>query len=346
MIKALIKLAATLLAGILCFIIGKLIFLAFNPSVYSGIGFGDVIAVVGNGFSMDLAMSAYLSVLPCVMLIVSLFIGSGGIIDKILKWYFVVVSLVVSLVVVLDSSLYGYWRFKLDSTPLFYLLSSPKSAMASMEWWMIAGGIVMWLVIGAVFFFIYYAGVIRFVKPVEPCKNVKRRILQTGVMMLAAGVLVISIRGGVTVSTMNLSRAYFSADQRLNHAAVNPAFSLMYSLTHQDNFSEQYRFFEDEKARRLFSQLTESPCDSIVPLIRGGVRPDVYVIILESFSSQLFPSVGGEEVALRLDSIARGGINVYQLLCQQLPHRPWPCVDYERLSRSAKHVDNEICVEN
>ena len=95
MIKALIKLAATLLAGILCFIIGKLIFLAFNPSVYSGIGFGDVIAVVGNGFSMDLAMSAYLSVLPCVMLIVSLFIGSGGIIDKILKWYFVVVSLVV-----------------------------------------------------------------------------------------------------------------------------------------------------------------------------------------------------------------------------------------------------------
>ncbi len=167
MIKALIKLAATLLAGILCFIIGKLIFLAFNPSVYSGIGFGDVIAVVGNGFSMDLAMSAYLSVLPCVMLIVSLFIGSGGIIDKILKWYFVVVSLVVSLVVVLDSSLYGYWRFKLDSTPLFYLLSSPKSAMASMEWWMIAGGIVMWLVIGAVFFFIYYAGVIRFVKPVE-----------------------------------------------------------------------------------------------------------------------------------------------------------------------------------
>ena len=127
-------------------------------------------------------------------------------------------------------------------------------------------------------------------------------------MMLAAGVLVISIRGGVTVSTMNLSRAYFSADQRLNHAAVNPAFSLMYSLTHQDNFSEQYRFFEDEKARRLFSQLTESPCDSIVPLIRGGVRPDVYVIILESFSSQLFPSVGGEEVALRLDSIAREGL--------------------------------------
>ncbi len=45
-----------------------------------------------------------------------------------------------------------------------------------------------------------------------------------------------------------------------------------------------------------------------MPLIRGGVRPDVYVIILESFSSQLFPSVGGEEVALRLDSIAREGL--------------------------------------
>lgn len=37
-------------------------------------------------------------------------------------------------------------------------------------------------------------------------------------------------------------------------------------------------------------------------------RPDIYLIILESFSSHLMPSLGGEPVALRLDSIAASGV--------------------------------------
>ena len=43
---------------------------------------------------------------------------------------------------------------------------------------------------------------------------------------------------------MNVGKVYFSAEQRLNHAAINPAFSLMESLAKQKDFSKQYRFIE------------------------------------------------------------------------------------------------------
>ena len=37
-------------------------------------------------------------------------------------------------------------------------------------------------------------------------------------------------------------------------------------------------------------------------------EPDIYLVILESFSAQLMPSLGGEDVAEHLDSVAQTGI--------------------------------------
>ena len=48
-------------------------------------------------------------------------------------------------------------------------------------------------------------------------------------------------------------------------------------------------------------------------LLRGD-RPDVVLVILESFSSHLLPSLGGDSVAVGLDSLGREGVmftNVY-----------------------------------
>ena len=38
---------------------------------------------------------------------------------------------------------------------------------------------------------------------------------------------------------MNTGKVYFSTNQRLNHAAINPAFSLMESLSKQKDFGKQ-----------------------------------------------------------------------------------------------------------
>ena len=143
--------------------------------------------------------------------------------------------------------------------------------------------------------------------------DIRRRLTASATMLLVFGVLFIAIRGGVTVSTMNPSSAYFSTNSRMNHAAVNPMFSLMYSAMHSSDFSKQFRYFDNDSdlsaAIKALNEPDESASDTTFIKLRDGVdKPDVYIIILESFSSHLMPSLGGDSVAMHYDSIAREGV--------------------------------------
>ena len=71
-----------------------------------------------------------------------------------------------------------------------------------------------------------------------PLKIPYQRQYVSLVLLLLTAALFIPIRGGFSVSTMNLSKVYYSQNQRMNHAAINPAFSFMYSATHQNNFDK------------------------------------------------------------------------------------------------------------
>ena len=45
----------------------------------------------------------------------------------------------------------------------------------------------------------------------------------------------------------------------MNHAAINPAFSFMYSATHQNNFDKQYRFMDPKVADDLLAEMLDKP---------------------------------------------------------------------------------------
>ena len=307
-LRAFEKLVATLASGWLCFVIGKILFLLGNHTIYNDLPSGEWWRIIAHGFSMDLSMAAYLSLVPAILLCVAVAYGSRGIINRILDGYFIIMSLIISLIVILDTGLYGYWLFKLDATPLFYFLSSPASALASAEWWMYPLAIIGWLLLAAVYLLLYHLCVIKLPGEVEPSHSLKSRVTGISLMVVATLLLIIPIRGGVTVSTMNLSRAYYSDDRKINHAAVNPAFSLMYSLSHQNDFASQFRFLPPERAAELFNSMTDLPADSVPALLGDNKRPDIYLLILESFSSHLFPSLGGEAIATNLDEIAAEGL--------------------------------------
>ena len=121
-------------------------------------------------------------------------------------------------------------------------------------------------------------------------------------LLLLTAALFIPIRGGFSVSTMNLSKVYFSRDQRMNHAAINPAFSFMYSATHQNNFDKQYRFMDPKIADELFAEMVDKPVaatDSI-PQLLNTQRPNIIFIILESFSTHLMETFGGQPMWLSI----------------------------------------------
>lgn len=285
------------------FIVGKFIFIAFYNQLFPAITFADILAVVWHGLKMDMAVAGYLTAIPGLLLTVGAWMRNSLVIRRILKWYIGIVTVIVVTTLSVDTVLYGYWDFKLDITPLFYVVTAPEAALASVSSMMLVASIVLMVALS----FVVYKCMVKVTGISRYTVEEGKRPLTSGVMLLLTAVLFIPIRGGFGVSTVNLSSAYYSNNMRLNHAAVNPAFSLIYSATHQQSFNKMFRFMDDEERAAVMAEVTAPN-----PYTEGGLlkstRPDIYIIILESFSDGLFPSLGGESVAVGLDSVATDGL--------------------------------------
>ncbi|UYU42208.1 LTA synthase family protein [Bacteroides salyersiae] len=303
--RRLIQFITTYFLFVFIFILQKPIFMAYYYTLYNKVSWTDWFSVIGHGLPLDLSLAGYLTILPGLLLIASAWTDSR-ILQLIRRIYFTITSILLSCIFISDLGLYGYWGFRLDTTPLFYFFSSPKDALASVSLWVVAGGILAMAVYAALLYFVF-SWIL--VNEKRPLKIPYRRLSVSGVLLLATGLLFIPIRGGFSVSTMNLGRVFFSADQRLNHAAINPAFSLLDSFSRQADFDKQYRFMPAEEADILFSELTDKPVTDSIPRLFNTERPNIIMIILESFSSHLMETLGGEPgIAVNMDEFAKEGI--------------------------------------
>lgn len=304
---------------ILIFVLQKPLFMWYYQSLYTDVSFLDRLNAIWHGLPLDLSLAGYLTAIPGFLFIASVWTLSKTL-HRIWCGYYLFISILLALIFSVDLGLYEYWGFRLDATPLFYFFSSPKDAVASVSAWAVIGAFLFMAVYAAILYGIFYAVLLR-KKSLLSMKLPFRRLTDSGVLLLATGLLFIPIRGGFTVSTMNVGKVYFSSNQRLNHAAINPAFSLMESLAKQKDFGAQYRFMEAAKADRIFKSLVDPAVladrkadslqlavDSIHNLFTTR-RPDVYFVVLESFSSKLMTSLGGEpDIAVHLDSLSQEGI--------------------------------------
>ena len=305
--KRIIQFLTTYFLFVLLFVLQKPIFMAYYHDLYSNVPFGDYFKVMWHGLPLDFSLAGYLTVIPGLILIASAWTASP-VLRCIRQVYFGVVAFIMACIFIIDLGLYDFWGFRLDATPIFYFFSSPKDALASVSFWFILSGILAILIYAALLYGIFYRVLVRERKPL---KIPYLRLNVSLALLLLTAALFIPIRGGFTVSTMNLSKVYFSQDQRMNHAAINPAFSFMYSATHQTNFDKQYRFMDSKVADELFAEMTDKPVaatDSI-PQLLNTRHPNIIFIILESFSTHLMETFGGHpNVAVNMDKFAKEGV--------------------------------------
>jgi len=310
----------SLWAAVMAFmVLSKVIFMAVEP-VYSWSDLSAIGMVICHGFGMDLAMSAYLVAPVVIWCMVRIWVEKPFM-TVILYCWLGIIAFALAMAYVFDAVLFPFWNFRLDITPLFYLYTSPAAAFASLPWW---ANILIVLTVFAVAAVLAYA-LCRIAKvavsgstlPASDRHHYSRsRILASCAWAVIGAALVIPIRGGVTVSTMSPGQAFFCSDMNLNNAAVNPMFNFMYSLSHSDNLKSQFRFFDRDKVNTIVSDMYARkivPEDSVQTAAATSVglkvkTPDIYLIILESFSSHLIPVQGGQAIAVNLDSLARGGV--------------------------------------
>ena len=283
------------------FVIQKPVFMYFQHALVEGCGFMDYLQVMLHGLLLDCTMAGYLTVIPLLLTLVSVWI-QGEWLKKVLRTYFLVIGILVAAIFAVDVALYGYWGFRLDATVFFYM-RHPSDALASVTWQLIIQQVALF-VIYTLCIYGWFLFIVRFAV-------VSTRIPPTGLeqlrdsfaLIVLGGILFLPIRGGVTTSTANVGMVYFSQDQFLNHSAINPCFSLLASLSKQQNFASQFDFFPEKERAEIINILNQKQVPMVVIMdsipaqeekLLTTDRPNILLIIMESFSANVVETVGGE----------------------------------------------------
>lgn len=273
------------------FVLYKLLFLVLDSGEES-VGLTDCLAVVYHGMPHDFAVAGYFTTIPLLLTIATLFANFG--LKGFMRGYNIFVAAASVLAFVADATLYPYWEFKLDATVLAYI-DSPANAIASIAVWHL---LLLFLAFSSATFGVYKAlkavSTERFA-PIEDdsCTYTWKRMRALLLFILSGGIMFIGIRGGVSESTNNIGSVYFSERAILNHAAVNPVFSFLYSAMKVEDFSKEYTFFDEEECATIFNGLYPAD-DEITDTLLNTRRPNIITIILEGLSAELVEELGGQ----------------------------------------------------
>ncbi|MDO4754957.1 MAG: sulfatase-like hydrolase/transferase [Parabacteroides sp.] len=284
--KRILFLFALFLTWLPLLAIQKPIFILYNDSLADGCTLTDYLQVITHGLLLDCTIAGYLTAIPLLMTFVSIWFPSKRY-RTFLKGYFGIMVALIASIFAVDVALYGYWGFRLDAT-LFFYLQSPSDAMASVPLGQFFTQVGLFILYAAAM----YGVLKRFIIPLFPETSVRQPLRGSLVLLLLAGLLFIPIRGGVTTSTANVGMVYFSNNQFLNHSAINPCFSLIASLSKQQDFASQFDFFSEQEKEKILQDLLPNkkrPKDTIIT----HNRPNILIILLESFSANAIEALRG-----------------------------------------------------
>ena len=297
------------LVTIALFVVAKLVFML---ACGEGLSLGDYAAVVWHGLSLDVSTALYFFCLPFLLTIVSLWVRISHLVFHI---YYGVVALAFALAFVADTSLYPFWHFKLDASCLQYL-ETPTEAMASVTTGYLVLRLVMLLILVALVF-LAYTRLCTLAQSPKP-KAISQKLIATLVALLLIGPIVIGIRGGLGESTTNIGQVYFSQNQFLNHAAVNPVFSFLSSLGKSGDYILSYDYMTDDECHQLTDSLFYTDSTDADTLLTTQ-RPNILLIVMESCGGQ-FTKIGGHpEITPRLNQLAEQGRGEHPQWLSRLP---------------------------
>ena len=286
---------------LLVFLMAKVFFMFLNRDGHS-FSLADVWDVITHGFTLDLSTSLYILTVPFLATLVGLWVGglpkAAGIMRWVMRVWFALIAIALSLAFVADTSLYPFWGFKLDASCLQYL-ETPTEAMASVSAGYLVVRFVVWLLVA----FLIYRGY-----PDFHLRPASRKLLRTLFYLLLLPVIIVGIRGGLHESTTNIGQVYFSQNQFLNHSAVNPVFSFLSSMEKTASEIPEYPFMAEAERAELMRDIY--PTVSLQPdtLLRTS-RPDIIVVFLESCGGIFTEDIGGrKDIMPRLNKLVDEGV--------------------------------------
>jgi phosphoglycerol transferase MdoB-like AlkP superfamily enzyme len=261
----------TYLWTVVVFAIAKIGFMLYCHEGHS-FSWSDIWDVLYHGLSLDLSTGLYALIVPFLVTIVSVWWQHKSL-RTVLHVYFAVAALAFALAFVADTCLYPFWSFKLDASCLQYL-ETPAEAAASVS----TGYLLVRLAILVILVLLVYLG---YTRPEVHFHPSRHRLTETLVALLCIPVIIIGIRGGLDESTTNVGQVYYSQNQFLNHAAVNPVFNFLSSFEKTASNIVDYDYYPEAECTELMDGLYPTTSVNSDTLLTT-TRPNIVIVLMES----------------------------------------------------------------
>jgi phosphoglycerol transferase MdoB-like AlkP superfamily enzyme len=247
---------------------------------------------------LDLSVTAYISIFPLLLLALSAFINQKLIINLI-RIYSLILLVVIGFVIIVDMELYSYWGFRIDTTPLLYIRDKEAFTASLTVFQLITILLILAFWISITIFI--------FQKLYRNYTKASHKSKYNLLFLTVLPVLFVAARGGIGIAPLNTGSAYFHSNQFLNHAAINPIWNAVYSLSEFKNANSSYPFFEQPIAKNIFDQLKNN--NSNQKILLKCKNPNIILIMLESFTAKAIEPLGGRKgITPNLNRLVREGI--------------------------------------
>ena len=311
MLKTCYPLIKFYLIWIAVFFLERLIFIGYFYTKISPISLQELVFTFLFGLRMDTSMAAYICALPLLLFIVKWFIPSLKIPVKTLQVYSLVILAMCCLISAVNLDIYQEWGTKLPYRAIAAFLDYPYQAFISSYSSPFLGPIFLLFIV----FLIGRYLLNRVIK--QPVQFQRTKWYEkTIVSIFLIGLLFLFMRSGWQTTPLNPSMAYFSTRPILNHAAVNTEWNLLSDFLHGEGSTKNpFRYMDEVSAQeRILPYINNDSLSNPVNILNQS-KPNVVLIVLESFTADLIESLGGEPgIAPGFEKLIQDGIlftNIY-----------------------------------
>ncbi len=279
-----------LIFWMLLFALSRTVFLVYNINLLrvDGAQFSEIIASYWHALHLDLATAAYFMMFPFVLLLIQSFYSPKWL-NKVNRIYVFVAVFLFCLLTVAELGIYPEWKTKMPYKAFTYL-SNPTEVYDTISTGLFFSLLAIFIVKLSIVYFVYVKW---FYKDLV---NVGRNyFFIAGFALITPVLLFIGARGGFQQIPINQSESYYSHHNILNLASVNSGFNLFISIIENyKNFGKNpYTYYPKEEVDKTIRQIYRTERDSTT-MILTTKRPNIVLLILESWSADLIESLGGE----------------------------------------------------
>jgi phosphoglycerol transferase MdoB-like AlkP superfamily enzyme len=276
---------------LLLFALCRSIFLLYFAGQITQSGWSIIFRSLYKALPLDVSTACYLLLLPLLILLMANFLFRKGMIST-LRVYLFVTALLYTLLSMAEIGVYREVHVKLYFNLLTHL-GHPGELIHSISLILLFTVLLLTVVLCYISF--------RILNRLFPMMSINGKrpgifeaIKLLLVFSIAGTLLVLGCRGGLQPIPINEGEVYFSNNQCVNDATVNPLWSIVHSYIETQHMlsGSALKAMPENEATEIVQQLFSVKKDTTIHLFKVA-RPNVCFVILESWSADLVASLGG-----------------------------------------------------